>query len=77
MPKTKLVCTAELDLPDNALEAAKAQTALLEVWSQFKEAVPEGTVLSEHIVKAKPKTGKGAEAVEKTTGEMPGFLKRA
>ncbi len=79
MAKTKLVCTAELELPENALEAAKAQTALLEVWSQFRDAVPEGTILSEHVVKAKPKTLKAPDPVAASqTGEgMPGFLKRA
>jgi hypothetical protein len=56
MSKQKLVCTAELDLPEDSLEAVKAQAALLEVWAQFKDAVPDGTVLTEHVVKAKPKT---------------------
>lgn len=55
MSKQKLVCTAELVLPDDSLEAVKAQAALLEVWSQFKDAVPEGTTLTEHVVKSKPK----------------------
>lgn len=73
MPKQKLVCTAELDLPDDSLEAVKLQAALLEVWAQFKDAVPEGTVLSEHVVKSKPKT----PAADKTGAEIPGFLKRA
>jgi len=56
MSKQKLVCTAELDLPEDALEAVKLQAALLEVWAQFKDAVPDGTVLTEHVVKSKPKT---------------------
>ena len=77
MAKTKLVCTAELELPDNALDAAKAQTALLEVWSQFRDAVPEGTVLSEHVVKAKPKTPKAPDPVPAAaSAEMPTFLRR-
>ena len=77
MAKTKLVCTAELELPDNALDAAKAQTALLEVWSQFRDVVPDGTVLSEHVVKAKPKTPKTTEPVPAAaSAEMPTFLRR-
>jgi hypothetical protein len=79
MSKQKLVCTAELELPDDALDASKAQTALLEVWSQFKDAVPEGTVLTAHVVKSKPKTAKGADPVPAAAGqagEIPGFLKR-
>lgn len=75
MSKQKLVCTAELDLPDDALEAVKAQTALLEVWAQFKDAVPEGTMLTEHVVKSKPKTDKAAG--NEAAAGMPGFLKRA
>ena len=38
---TRLVCTAELDLPDNALEASKVSTGLLTIWEQFVSALPD------------------------------------
>ena len=58
----KLICTAELDLPEDPLAASKAQTALLEFWEQFKTALPEqglsGVRVDSRIVKSKPKDGK-------------------
>jgi hypothetical protein len=87
MSKSKLVCTVELDLPDNLAEAHKAQGPLLEMWSQFTSALPEqginGARIDARVVKSKePKAEKAAGAPTPTgitadASAIPGFLKRA
>jgi hypothetical protein len=83
---TRLVCTAELDLPENALEASKASTGLLTIWEQFVGALPEQGL--SHVrtkaaqVKSKPKSANkdDGEKIDSAAvggdAPMPTFLRR-
>ena len=87
MSKARLICTAEMELPDDALDASQAQTKLLTIWKQFSEALPaeglSGVALDARVVKSKPKDPKTpaepatpAAAQSPTGDNIPGFLKR-
>ena len=85
---SRLVCTAEMDLPADALEAAKAQAGLLEIWKQFSDALPEQGLkdvrTDARVVKAKAKSAaKDVDQAPSTqppatqgAGDPPAFLKR-
>ena len=82
MSKQKLVCTVELDLPDGLAEAHKAQGPLLEMWSQFTQALPDqgivGVRVDSRVVRMKePKTKGDAEPKSEDGVQLPPFLKRA
>jgi hypothetical protein len=80
MSKQKLVCTVELDLPDELTAAHKAQGPLLEMWSQFIEALPgqniTGVRTDSRVVRMKEPKAK-TEGQPAEGAELPTFLKRA
>lgn len=85
MSKSRLICTVELDLPDNLAEANRAQAPLLEMWGQFTSALPEQGIkdarVDARIVKSKEAKAKSEPVPQPVpqpvaSQQMPEFLKR-
>lgn len=91
MSKSKLVCTVELDLPDELSKAHALQAPLLAIWEQFTTALKDqkidaradARVVKTKAPKEKPQgdgaAGQGSgdpDPNKKPEAQMPAFLRR-